>query len=66
MSPHRLWHLVLAVLIAAFTQAQCARADAPCGNVPDSRLNTFIKLLAPPTCDDCDQTKAELEELTRI
>ena len=66
MPPHRSWHLVLAIVTTALTQIHGARADAPCGNVPDSRLNTFIKLLAPPSCDDCDQTKAELKELTQM
>jgi len=66
MPPHRSWHLVLAIVTTALTQVHAARADAPCGNVPDSRLNTFIKLLAAPSCDDCDQTKAELKELTQM
>ena len=66
MPPRRPWHLVLAILAAALSQVNSARADATCGNVPDSRLNTFIKLLASPPCDDCDETKAELKELTQM
>lgn len=59
------WHFVLAILAAVLSQVHSARADAACGNVPDSRLNTFIKLLASPSCDDCEETKAEVKELTR-
>ena len=60
------WHFVLAILAAVLSQVHSARADAACGNVPDSRLNTFIKLLASPSCDDCEETKAEVNELTRM
>ena len=66
MPPRRSWHFVLAMLASAFSQAHSARADATCGNVPDSRLNTFIKLLASPPCDDCDESKAEVRELMQM
>ena len=59
-------HLVLAALALALIGAQSARAVAACGNVSESRLNTFIKLLEAPPCDGCDETKAELDELTQI
>jgi acid phosphatase (class A) len=66
MPQRRSSHLVVAILAVALSQVHAARADATCGNVPDSRLNTLIKLLAPPPCDDCDETKAEVKELTQI
>ena len=66
MPPRRSSHLVVAILAVALIQVISARADATCGNVPDSRLNTLIKLLAPPPCDDCDETKAEIKELMQM
>jgi len=62
----RSWRRAIAMLIFAVSQAPLAFADAGCGKVPDSRLNTLMKLLAAPPCDECDQTKAELKELTQI
>jgi acid phosphatase (class A) len=66
MPPRRTWQLALALFAVALFQPQSARADAPCGNVPDSHLNSLIKLLAPPPCDDCDETKAEMKELMQM
>lgn len=66
MPSRRSPHLVVAILAVAFSQVSSARADATCGNVPNSRLNTFIKLLAFPPCDDCDETKAETKELMQM
>ena len=59
--PTRSRHLVFAALAVALSGGYATRAAATCGKVSDSRLNTFIQLLAPPPCDDCDETKAELK-----
>jgi acid phosphatase (class A) len=58
--------LVLAVMAALWAPLS-ARAEAPrCGSISDSRSNVFIKLIMPPPCDDCEETKAELKELAQI
>lgn len=54
-------------LMAVLWAPLSARAEAPsCGSISDSRSNVFIKLVMPPPCDDCEETKAELKELAQI
>ena len=54
-------------LMAVLWAPLSARAEAPsCGSISDSRSNVFIKLIMPPPCDDCEETKAELKELAQI
>ncbi len=59
-------YLVFAALAVALIGVHSAYAGTTCGDIHESRLNTFIKLLAAPPCDDCGETRAELEELTQI
>jgi acid phosphatase (class A) len=60
---------VVAFAIAAMLCATITAARAEplvCPAVPDNPVNAMIKLLAPPPCDTCEETKAELAELTEI
>jgi acid phosphatase (class A) len=40
--------------------------DKSCARGPADHTTALIKLLSPPPCDDCDETKAELKELTQM
>jgi acid phosphatase (class A) len=56
---------IAATLCATIT---AARAEAPTCTAPadTSGPNVLIKLLAPPPCDTCETTKAELAELNQF
>jgi acid phosphatase (class A) len=54
-------------LAAALCAPVEARAEQlACPAVADAPANVLIKLLAPPPCDTCEETKAELAELNQL
>ncbi len=40
--------------------------DKSCTRGPEDHATAFIKLLSSPPCDECEETKAELKELSQI
>lgn len=55
---------IAATLCAAITAARAEKQACPA--VADGPTNVLIKLLAPPPCDTCEETKAELAELNQL
>jgi acid phosphatase (class A) len=58
---------VALALATAFYTPTASLADAPtCAGVTDNPANALINLLTPPPCDQCSETKTELNQLQRI
>jgi acid phosphatase (class A) len=63
-APSLISFIIAAALCATITVARAETQACPA--VSAGPNNVLIKLLAPPPCDDCEQTKAELAELNQI
>jgi acid phosphatase (class A) len=62
-------HAISMLVVAAISLSRPASAgadDKSCARGPDDHATALIKLLSPPPCDDCEETKAEVKELSQI
>ncbi len=66
MLQRRAIYILLVATISLVWSPSISAEDKSCTTGPDSHATAFIKLLAPPPCDECEETKAELKELSQL
>lgn len=58
--------LLVVAVISLWSPISAGADDKSCTRGPEDHVSALIKLLSPPPCNECEETKAELKELSQL